>query len=237
MRGYNGGPNGIARGHTRSYWTKFELAKHAILSVAGADGHADIHVVLPGETLSLVARHHMVSLPELLMLNPEVNTVGTLHVGTLLRLPQGTCIGQPVSQRSACDLVDPMDVICRRSLSSTTSSEICSGSLGSSMRHVVEQGEYLGCIAAKYEVTVQQLLDANPALAFNPNMLWVGMTLWVPPSAHDQTTCAQSTQAAVDKLQPPRQRLWWAKHAVRGILGLGLIKRVTSFSRASPTPS
>jgi LysM repeat protein len=216
VRGYNGGPNGIALEHTRSYWTKYKLAKNAILAVAGADGHDDHHVVMPGETLSLVARHYLVSLPELVLLNPEVNTVGKLHVGTLLCLPQGTCIGSRRSSSVTCsEFKDALDDIRDvRSDSSVTCS--ARSSYSSHERHVVEEGEYLGCIAAMHQVTVQQLLDANPALAVNPNMLWIGMTLRVPPSDHYETLCAQ---AAADDPPPPRQRLWWAKHSVGRILG------------------
>jgi len=224
VRGYNGGPNGIALEHTRSYWTKYKLAKQAILAAAGADGHADIHVVMPGETLSLVARQHLVSLPELITLNPEVNAVA-MHVGTLLRLPQGTSIVSPLTRRSSSDVKDALDTITDNSRDSSTT---CSSRSSQGRRHVVEQGEYLGCIAAMHEVTVPQLLDANPALAVNPNMLFVGMTVRLPPSTLCET---QSDVAAVDH-RPQRQRLWWAKHAVRGVLGL--IKRAVEQGHAHP---
>ncbi len=45
--------------------------------------------------------------------------------------------------------------------------------------HVVQYGEYLGGIAHHYDVSVQDILDANPHV-HNPNLIYYGTVLLIP---------------------------------------------------------
>ena len=46
--------------------------------------------------------------------------------------------------------------------------------------HIVQRGESLSIIAQRYGTTVQAILAANPSIT-NPNLIFAGQTIFVPP--------------------------------------------------------
>lgn len=72
-----------------------------------------------------------------------------------------------------------------------------------SQRYVVDTGDNLGKIAARYGLTADALAAANDL--DNPNMIYVGQALTIPTAAQAKTLTRLVTQKAVAKDSQPKQ--------------------------------
>ncbi|MCD6290650.1 MAG: LysM peptidoglycan-binding domain-containing protein, partial [Anaerolineae bacterium] len=83
-----------------------------------------------------------------------------------------------------------------------------------SVTHIVRRGENLYLIAARYGVTVYDIMRANRLR--NPNMIYVGQELVIPVAGQTTTTTAQTpspTPEQVVHIVRPGQTLYWiAQH-------------------------
>lgn len=109
------------------------------------------YLVQRGDTLSGVASRFVLSISTVLGLNPELADPGTIVVGQLLYLGR-----DPKLRLEQC----PDTVNC--------------------WLYVVRPGDLLSVIAARYEVTVEAILAANPAIT-DANTIYSGQVLRLQP--------------------------------------------------------
>jgi LysM repeat protein len=121
-------------------------------AISGA-GQAATYVVQRGDTLFSIARRLGTDVATLRQLNNLASDA--IAVGQVLKVPGGA--GAPVPTSVATVAPTPA---------------------GQVREHIVQRGEYLATIAAKYGVTVNAIIQAN-ALR-NPNLLTPGQKLIIP---------------------------------------------------------
>ncbi len=130
-----------------------------------------VYVVQPGDTLSGVAVAFQTSLARLVELN-GIYPGQRLLVGQELRVPsQGTSSPAPAAEASQASAAVELPV-----------------------NHVVQPGEHLGTIAARYGTTPRAIIRANNLA--NPSLITPGQTLIVPPPSLAERAGQASNQTA-----------------------------------------
>ncbi len=114
-----------------------------------------VHTIEQGDLLASIAAKYSVSPDVISRANPGLDP-NVLIVGQRLRIPGAT------TDNSALDNPDPADRAPREIVT-----------------YFVQEGDSLGAIADEYIVSVQAILELNPAV--NPQSLQIGQTLTIPP--------------------------------------------------------
>lgn len=127
-----------------------------------ADGVTVNYVVEPGDTLGAIASTWTVSLEALLETNPEADP-STLQVNQLLVIPPW---GSGIDASELRPRVTP--VASTRQPGDPP------------LEHEVEAGNFISEIAALYNVTINQIVDAN-GLTNGGNSIQIGQVLLIPP--------------------------------------------------------
>ncbi len=157
------------------------LPEPQILGQAVAQpGGASTYTVKSGDTLAGIASRFGVSLEDLRAANANIDA-SSLSVGQTIRLPQdaspaaaGATSEPPTAAPATVEIANtPAPPPNTPAAASTSTPE----SLGQT--YTVQQGDIPVSIAAKFGITVEALLAANPGI--NPNNLHIGDVLVIPP--------------------------------------------------------
>lgn len=152
------------------------------------------YIVQPGDTLYTLAQRFGVTVREILAANPQLADPAMLRVGQTLEIPDPN---QPPN--TASYVVQPGDTFYRISQRFRISMEALIGANPQvetpgairpgevlyiprrpTQQYVIQPGDTLFQIAAKFGITVQQLIQANPGV--RPEMLMPGQRLAIPPA-------------------------------------------------------
>lgn len=122
-----------------------------------------------GDTLWGIANAIDVTVDQLLQLNPQINDRNLIYPGQRLNLPAGISAKQ--QQQSAQ----------QQALNKGTSTTNCGKKASCGGTHIVQPGEYLSLIGAKYGVSWQSIYNANRAIiGNNPNQILPGQRFTIP---------------------------------------------------------
>ncbi len=113
------------------------------------------YVVKPGDTLYSLCRQYGITLDEFYELNDALKKNQPLKAGQKVKLPS-TIVESQISD----DCIDTAKYIC----------------------HLVIKGETLYSLSKKYNVTNEEIFDANPSL--DGNKLKIGMVLQIPKATN-----------------------------------------------------
>jgi len=147
-----------------------------IISGAAQTGNASTYTIKSGDTLAGIAERFGVSLDDLRAANPGVDP-SRLTVGAAIKLPPqaaGTT-PQPASPTPAEQATEPPPT--EPAATATPEATNTPTSLGQT--YTVQSGDIPETIAAKFGITVEALLAANPGI--DPNNLQIGQVLIIPP--------------------------------------------------------
>ena len=133
------------------------------------------HTIRRGETLYGIAKMYHVTVEEIRDLNPGVHS--RINAGDKLLIPQK---GGSVTVTS-------------RSNDAVKTVETKTNSEKSYIYHTIVSGETLYAISGKYEVTVKDIIRANPGI--KPNKLAKGAVIRIPMAAAEQDVVAVEKQA------------------------------------------
>jgi LysM repeat protein len=118
------------------------------------------HVVQSGDILIRIAEQHGTTLEVLLGANPQITDPDVIHVGDVIVLPDAG--GDPGAGPG-----DPGGA---------------PGGPAVSVTHTVRSGDNLSALGARFGVTVDALLAANPSIT-NPDIIFIGQVLTIPAAA------------------------------------------------------
>jgi LysM repeat protein len=150
-----------------------------IISGAAQTGGQTNYTIKDGDTLAGIADKFGVSLDDLRAANPGIDPQG-LRAGTTIKLPSAaspaaaTAAPAPVATDTPAP-AQPTEPPATNTPGPTNTPS----SLGST--YTVQSGDIPDTIAAKFGITVDALLAANPGV--DPNNLQVGQVLVIPPAA------------------------------------------------------
>lgn len=182
---WNATPNEV--GNKVETFAKVEQQQQKPLSVYipeetkknSAEGKYFEHIVESGETMWGITRKYDVSEAELKALNPVLET--GFPAGVVIKIP----------------------------LSDVTAVEATPVNNDAFMRHYVEKGETLFGLAEKYNLTIPEIKEYNPALN-NRNLLMFGETILIPRKTEpEKPELAAETNAEPQEqltpVQPPKE--------------------------------
>jgi LysM repeat protein len=119
---------------------------------------AQVHVVQPGEVLSVIAQRHGTTVEVLLALNPQITDRDVIFVGQAITLPDAS--GPPGGGQPPGGAPGP-------------------GPAPAGHQHVVVANDTLSTIAARFGTTVEALMAANPTIT-DQDRIFVGQVITVP---------------------------------------------------------
>ncbi|NDJ59585.1 MAG: glycosyltransferase [Chloroflexi bacterium] len=182
----------------------------SLYAVSGQDtpntADATEHVIREGDSLWAVSRIYDVTLEELLEINPDIDPYA-LPVGTVVQLPGAEApVRQSVGGRSDRPLTRPSQVVTPAPAAPLE-------------EYVIEVGDSLWAISLQFDVTLDELLAANPEL--DPYALSIGQRVRIPNTVavtdtmtvvqEDgelpvlQDAAAANTEAELESIRPMRE--------------------------------
>jgi LysM repeat protein len=179
------------------------------ITVAAQDS-ATRHTVQPGENLFRIALRYNVSVGDLAAAN-GITDVTRIYVGQQLIIPSASGdsgTGGTAASQAPANESQPVSVSSDQPSADGT-------------YYVVQRGDTLKSIAAKFGLELQVLAQANRLT--NPNVIYVGQRLFIPGGAGNQTV-SQPTDSQSDtqpaSAQPTKEQ---RKHVVQAGEGLSMI--------------
>jgi LysM repeat protein len=145
-------------------------------------GGNTIYTVQPGDWLARIASRFGVTVQAIVNANPGLNP-NRIFVGQRLNIPGGGG-GQPTSPAPT-----------------QPPSTATPPPSGSDQVYIVQRGDTLGRIAARFGVTVQAIVNVNPGL--NPNLIFVGQRLNIPGGGGGQPAPTATPPPAPGPTNPP----------------------------------
>lgn len=141
-------------------------------------GGGSTYTVRSGDTLAAIAERFGLSLDELVAANPGLDP-RALTVGDSVRLPELSGTPRPATEEATAtaaqtpaDTATPAPVV-------TEAPESTSTPVAVGQTYTVQSGDIPETIAARFGITVEALLAANPGVS--PTGLQVGQVLNIPP--------------------------------------------------------
>ncbi len=167
----------------------------------GADDSGRFHIVQPGDTLSRIAETYGFSLQNLLDANPNVDP-RRLRPGQRVRLPATPAAGLDATAIAAVDgPEDGKDVEDANDIDGPAARPPARPAT-----HVVVAGETLSSIAARYQTTVEVLMELNAIT--DPRRLQAGQTLLLPRNGGEPGDPEARVEVLVDEEEEARPRLY-----------------------------
>lgn len=117
---------------------------------------SETYTIQPGDSLSKIAREHGMSLDVLIKANPQIDNPNLIHPGLVIKIPMKT-----LKKAKA-------KVFKNKAHAAATTYE-------------VKPGDYLSKIAAEHNISLQELIKANPKLKDNPSLIHPGQKIVIPP--------------------------------------------------------
>ena len=157
------------------------LPEPQILGQAAAQpGGGSTYTVSSGDTLAGIAARFGVSLEDLRAANTNIDA-SSLTVGESIRLPQDAApppAGASTPETAATSAPAPADTPVPPPPDTRVPAPTSTAS-AAGQTYTVQQGDIPVSIAAKFGITVEALLAANPGI--NPSGLHIGDVLNIPP--------------------------------------------------------
>ncbi len=146
---------------------------------AAQPGGGSTYAVRSGDTLAGIASRFGVSLEDLRAANPNIDAA-SLTVGQSIRLPQDASPpAAGASTPEAAPTSAPPPPADTPTTAPAPAARATSAPQTGATTYTVQQGDYPATIAAKFGITVEALLAANPGI--NPTGLHIGDVLNIPP--------------------------------------------------------
>ena len=141
-------------------------------------GAGSVYVVKAGDTLAGIAVRFGVGLDDLQTLNPSLDA-SRLSIGQQIRLPASNELTTP--EPTAAAPVTPTELVVPAGPPVATPSPPVDTPTGSAVgqSYTVQEGDIPEKIAARFNISVEALLAANPGL--DPTHLTIGQTIIIPP--------------------------------------------------------
>jgi LysM repeat protein len=160
-----------------------------VSSGAAQPGGGSSYTVKDGDTLAGIAAKFGFSLDDLLAANPDVSA-SSLSIGQTLKLPAApiapttilptTAPATAAAKTPAPATSAPTTEPATAAAPSDTPVPAATGTPSSlGQTYTVQAGDYPATIAAKFGITVEALLAANPGI--DPTNLQIGQVLIIPP--------------------------------------------------------
>jgi LysM repeat protein len=144
----------------KSRWSPVVLAiMMLILTTAVASAVA--YIVRPGDTLWRISRQFGTTVNAIVAANPAITNPNLIYIGQVIEVPTGPTGGLPPPATPPPGPPTPVPP----PPSGTT--------------YVVQRGDTLSRIAARFGTTVAAIVNANPVIT-NPNLIYVGQVLTIP---------------------------------------------------------
>ncbi|MDW8325844.1 MAG: LysM peptidoglycan-binding domain-containing protein [Anaerolineales bacterium] len=147
-------------------------------------GETTVYTVQPGDWLARIAARFGVSVQAILNANPGINP-NRIFVGQRIIIPGGGSSGQPTAPPAT----------------QPPGTSAPPPSSGSGQVYIVQRGDTLARIAARFGVSVQAILSANGMT--NPNLIYVGQRLTIPGAGSGQPAPPASPPAGPMPPPPP----------------------------------
>ncbi|MDP9237316.1 MAG: LysM peptidoglycan-binding domain-containing protein [Chloroflexota bacterium] len=150
---------------------------------AAQPGGGSSYTVKAGDTLAGIASRFGVSLEDLQAANPNINGAA-LSIGQSVRLPAVTDVAAPAATRTPATPVpaaatDVPATATEPAPASTPVPAATATAVSVGQTYTVVGGDIPETIAAKFGITIDELLAANPTL--NPTSMHIGDVLVIPP--------------------------------------------------------
>lgn len=148
------------------------------------------HEIQAGETLYSIARQYNVSVSQLLELNPGLQA-DYIMSGQTINVPAASTEAVTAPQGAQSQLATASSAI-----------QFANGRPKYKAKHEVQKKETIYSLARRYEVTEQELIDANPSL--KKGKLKKGMVLNIPFSAKENLEYAEQQRKIEEEAQKPK---------------------------------
>ena len=155
-------------------------------AIEAEESNSFVHTVRRGETLYGIGKMYSVSVAEIKEFNPGVTS--KLNVGDKLNIPQkGKKVATTTSKGNVSDKADSKKVVADSDY----------------IFHTIASGETLYAISGKYNVTVKEIIRANPGI--KPNKLYKGSVIRIPvkqeivETIHNQEAVAEMAVDVVEE--------------------------------------
>jgi LysM repeat protein len=178
----------------------------------------DSYTVVKGDTLRKIANRCDTSVSALQRANPQIKNPNLIYPGQVLVIPGAMMVGDGTYDVYVVQRGDTLSEIAKR-FGTTTSkllelnpaiknaSVIYEGQrlkvpvtklpdTGSTQVYIVQKGDTLRKIAARFDTTVAELLELNPIIK-NPNLIYTGQRLLVPVEVTTYTVQRGDTLKAI----------------------------------------
>lgn len=142
-----------------------EMAQNNYRSMRQRPCSGFIYTVRVGDTLYAIAQRYRVTVNAILRANPQITNPNVLNAGMEICIPGVTPLPQPV--------------------------ECPDGQL-----YTVRAGDTLYTIARRFNLTVAEVLEANPFIT-NPNRLEIGWNLCIPVEVPTPTECEEGERYVI----------------------------------------
>lgn len=139
------------------------------------------YTIQSGDTFSSIAASFDVTVDELVAANPGIDPT-SLHAGDVIRLPEAADTTQPPPAQEPTEAPPPEPEPTEEPLPTDTplpAPTSTPSALGQT--YIVQSGDIPVDIAARFGITVEALLAANPGI--DSGNLQVGQVLIIPPAA------------------------------------------------------
>lgn len=172
-------------------------------SIESWSSEVETHAVRQGETLSKIARKHLISFAEILKANPQIEDPDQIQVGQQISLPteketsshihkvekgetlfgiaQKYGLSLPVLLKANPQIKNPDLIRIGERINLSSAEKDTEVSV-----HRIKEGETLSGIAGQHSIPISKILNANPEIK-NPDMIRAGESVRIPEAVDAYT--------------------------------------------------